>query len=62
MVESEPHVLLDFPLYEDLQLEMYSQAFAFNTAFYTLRENNDIYFHLKTATTCKGKTFFFFFI
>ena len=30
----EPHVLLKCPLYEDLQLEMYSKAFDINPGFY----------------------------
>ena len=60
MVESEQHVVLKCPLYEDLQLEMYSQAFDINPGFYSLTDEEKIIFlfsskdMIKTvAKTCK---------
>ena len=60
MVESEHHVLLKCPLYEDLQHEMYSHAFNINPGFYYLSGEEKIRFlfsskeMIKTvAKTCK---------
>ena len=59
-VESEHHVLLNCPLYEDLQLEMYSQAFNINPDFYSLSDNEKISYLFSSnqlinivAKTCK---------
>ena len=43
MVESEQHVLLKCPLYEDLQFEMYGQVFK-NLGFYSSTEEETIIF------------------
>ena len=60
MVESEHNVLPNCPLYEDLQLEMYSHAFNINPGFYYLSDEEKIRFlfssneMIKTvAKTCK---------
>ena len=60
LVESEHHVLLNCPLYEDVQLEMYSHAFNINPVFYYVSDEEKIRFlfssnkMIKTvAKTCK---------
>ena len=43
-VESEQHVLLKCPLYEDLQQTMFNQAFNINTGFYSLSDEEKLIF------------------
>ena len=59
-VESEQHVLLNCPLYEDLQQTMFNQAFNINSGFYSLSDEEKLIFlftskdMIKTvAKTCK---------
>ena len=60
MVESEHHVLLKCPLYEDLQLDFFSHAFNINPGFYVLSDEEKISFLFSSkemvkavAKTCK---------
>ena len=47
-VESEQHVLLKCPLYEDLREIVYNEAFSINSSFYSLSdEETYIFVYLK---------------
>ena len=59
-VESEQHVLLNCPLYEDLREFVYNEAFSINSSFYSLSDEGKLKFLftsnylIKTvAKTCK---------
>ena len=59
-VESEQHVLLKCPLYEDLREFVYNEAFSINSSFYSLSDEGKLKFLftsnylIKTvAKTCK---------
>ena len=54
MVESEHHVLLKCPLYEDLQLEIFSHAFNINPGFYVLSDEEKISFFIFFQRNGKG--------
>ena len=53
LVESEQHVLLNCPLYEDLHHELFNRAFELNSEFYSLNDNEKLIFLFTTSNMIK---------